>query len=200
MADCSKCGGSGDIPFRVLEVHTLHIRDLDGEKWVQALGEFREFAVCGSCAKAFLERALQPGISLGKKLLPYLAVLVFGAAVTAVCRTGEFTLRLLGAAGMICGAVGTVSVLRDTAREKARYAALPLEEALRTAAWACLIETVPKKAGENDLTYIPANQETLSLEWGKLSSAYDLLPAVAEQAWNRLHGAEMSEPEKSECP
>ena len=60
MAACLKCGGEGDYSFRVLEVHTLHVRDLDGEKRVQALGDFREYAVCCVCAQARLDRALRP--------------------------------------------------------------------------------------------------------------------------------------------
>lgn len=186
MAGCSKCGKSGDIPFRVLEVHTLHVRDMDGEKWVQALGELREFAVCSSCAGAFLERVLRPGTVLGKKLLPFLAVLVFGLTVSAVCLTGELALRMPGAAGILCGAAGICSTLQSAGRQKKAYAALPSEEALRRAAWDCLMETIPKKSGENDLTYIPVNSETLSLDIRDLSIAYDLLPAVAKQAWDRL--------------
>lgn len=196
MPACLKCGGSGDFPFRVLEVHTLHVRDLDGEKRVQALGEFREFAVCAACAQAYLDRTQRPGRALGKKLAPFLAVLAFGLAVTAVCWTGETALRLLGAAGIFCGAAGSVSVLRRAGQEKKDFAVLPAGEALGRAAWACLLETAPKKAGDNDLTYIPVNPETLALKNGDLGIVYDLLPAVAKQAWNRLHGVE--EPEKPE--
>lgn len=193
MASCLKCGGPGDFPFRVLEVHTLHVRDLDGEKRVQALGEFREYAVCASCAQARLDRALRPGGFLGKKLAPFLAVLVFGLAVTAVCWSGETALRLLGAAGVFCGAAGSVSVLQRAGREKRVFASLPPEGALRRAAWESLLEAAPRKAGDNDLTYIPVNPETLALKNGDLGIVYDLLPAVAKQAWNRLHGAETSE-------
>lgn len=152
MAACLKCGGEGDYSFRVLEVHTLHVRDLDGEKRVQALGDFREYAVCCVCAQARLDRALHPERYLVKRLAPFLAVLAFGLAVTAVCWTWEPALRLLGAAGIFCGGAGIVSVLRGAGREKRACAALLQEEALRRAAWECLLETAPKKAGDNDLT------------------------------------------------
>lgn len=193
MAACLKCGGGGDYPFRVLEVHTLHVRDLDGEKRVQALGDFQEYAVCRACAQARLDRALRPGRYLGRRLAPFLVVLAFGLAVTAVCWTGELALRLLGAAGIFCGGAGSVSVLRGAGREKRACAALPREEALRRAAWECLLETAPRKAGDNDLTYIPVNPETLKLKNGDLGIGYDLLPAVAKQAWDRLHGVEPPE-------
>ena len=193
MAACLKCGGEGDYSFRVLEVHTLHVRDLDGEKRVQALGDFREYAVCCVCAQARLDRALHPERYLVKRLAPFLAVLAFGLAVTAVCWTWEPALRLLGAAGIFCGGAGIVSVLRGAGREKRACAALLQEEALRRAAWECLLETAPKKAGDNDLTYIPVNPETLKLKNGDLGIVYNLLPAVAKQAWDRLHGAEQPE-------
>lgn len=193
MAACLKCGGEGDYSFRVLEVHTLHVRDLDGEKRVQALGDFREYAVCCVCAQARLDRALHPERYLVKRLAPFLAVLAFGLAVTAVCWTWEPALRLLGAAGIFCGGAGIVSVLRGAGREKRACAALLQEEALRRAAWECLLETAPKKAGDNDLTYIPVNPETLKLKNGDLGIVYNLLPAVAKQAWDRLHGAEPPE-------
>lgn len=195
MADCLKCGGAGDYPFRVLEVHTLHVRDLDGEKRVQALGDFREYAVCAACARERLDRALHPGRSAARKLLPFLAVLAFGLIVTAACWTGGSALRLLGAAGIFCGCAGSLSVLRAAGREKSVCASLPPEEALAQAAWTHLLEIAPKKAGDHDLTYIPVNPETLALKNGDLGIVYDLLPAVARQAWNRLHGVE--EPEKS---
>lgn len=195
MASCLKCGKSGDYPFRVLEVLTLHVRDLNGEKRVQALGDFLEFSVCTGCAREQLEQSLRPGKALGRRLLPFLAVLAFGLAVTAVCWTGEFALRLLGAAGIFCGIAGSASVLLAAGREKKSYAALPPEEALRRAAWACLLEAAPKKSGENDLTYIPVNPETLAMKNGDLAIVYDLLPAVAKQAWNWLHGVE--DPEKT---
>lgn len=194
MEACLKCGKSGAYSFRVLEVLTLHIRDLNGEKRVQALGDFLERSVCADCARERLEQFLRPGRRLDRKLRPFLAALAFGLTVTAVCWTGEPVLRLLGGAAIFCGAVGSASVLRAAGREKKAYASLPPEEALRRAAWACLLETAPKKAGENDLTYIPVNPETLALKNGDLAVVYDLLPEVARQAWNRLHGGE--EPEK----
>lgn len=46
----------------------------------------------------------------------------------------------------------------------------------------------PKKENENDLTYIPINEQTLRRKNGDLMILYDLLPEIAVQAWNRLHG------------
>lgn len=190
MENCLKCGGRGEYPFRVLEVLTLHIREMSGEKRVQALGEFREYAICDGCARARLDGALRPGKSLWRKLAPYGTVLLFGLAVLAAGWEGGNAFRLLGGAGIFCGIAGGGSLFRRAGEEKRAYSTLPAEKALARAAWECLMETAPQKAGENDLTYIPVNGETLAMKNGDLSLTYDLLPAIARQAWNRLHGAE----------
>lgn len=189
MENCLKCGGGGEYPFRVLEVLTLHIREMSGEKRVQALGEFREYTICADCAQGWLDRALKPGKSLWRKLTPYGAVLIFGLAVLTVGWRGGNAFRLLGGAGIFCGIAGGGSLLQRAREEKRTYSALPPEKALARAAWECLVETAPRKAGENDLTYIPVNGETLAMKNGDLSLAYDLLPAIARQTWDRLHGA-----------
>ncbi|MBQ6664030.1 MAG: hypothetical protein IJM68_00430, partial [Synergistaceae bacterium] len=59
---CLEC--KKDLPdvlrFRVLEVHTLHIRDFDGERVIQALGEFQEYDVCTACASEEVQALLLP--------------------------------------------------------------------------------------------------------------------------------------------
>ena len=45
----------------------------------------------------------------------------------------------------------------------------------------------PKKEGDNDLTYIPVTEKVLSMKNGGLMIEYKLLPAIAVQAWERLH-------------
>ena len=59
MEKCIACGKDAKITFRALEVQTLHVRDLDREKRVQALGDFHDFAVCRECAKTKLLRLSQ---------------------------------------------------------------------------------------------------------------------------------------------
>ena len=50
-----------------------------------------------------------------------------------------------------------------------------------------LLQTAPKKEGENDLTYIPATEKVLAMKNDDLMIEYKLLPAIAVQAWERLH-------------
>ena len=44
---CIRCGSPAAIPVRALEVRTLHVRSIGGERRVQALGDEKTGAVCG---------------------------------------------------------------------------------------------------------------------------------------------------------
>lgn len=190
MSNCIHCGtGAADYPFRVLEVQTLHIREMGGERRVQALGRFQDHAICRSCAQAHLETILAPGKRLMRRMLPFAAILAAGVTALAL-GWGQLPLVVMGAAGILCGVVGICSTARNGLKMRREYAALPPEEALARAAWDLLLATVPNKDGENDLTYIPVDERTLAMKNGELMIVYDLLPAVAKKAWDILHGVE----------
>ena len=106
MSDCMKCGAAARYHFRALEVHTLHIRDLSGEKRVQALGEVVRFSVCEGCARERLQENLK-GVS-AKALASFTAILIFGIVILALFWNGEGAFCLCGAAGAICGVLGIV--------------------------------------------------------------------------------------------
>ena len=85
MSNCIHCGaGAADYPIRVLEVQTLHIREMGGERRVQALGRFQEYTICRSCAQAHLETILAPGKRLMRRMLPFAAVLAAGVTALAL--------------------------------------------------------------------------------------------------------------------
>ena len=190
MAQCIRCGSAAAYDFRVLEVQTLHIRDINGERRVQALGRFQDCSVCRGCAEARLREALHPGLPLVKKLLPFAVVLLFGGTMAYLCRSEVPALWICGLAGVVCGVLGLFSRIRSYLSVRRDYAAPDHEEALQKAAWDCLLDSAPKKDGDNDLTYIPVNEETLRRKNGDLMILYDLLPAVAQKAWNLLHGVD----------
>lgn len=188
--NCIRCGReTADYPFHVLTVHTLHVRDVPKEKRVQALGDFEDHCLCRSCAQAYLKTQGDPK-ALRRKILPWVAVLAAGAALLLGFWQGEGVLRLLGL-GMVASSVlcilGSVENHRRTLGE---YRALSPEEAEAHAAWACFLESAPKKSDINDLTYIPINQETLARKNGDLMLLYDLLPEIAVEAHKRIHAEE----------
>lgn len=188
MPACAKCGASAAAhDFSLLEVQTLRIRDIAGERRVQALGLFDRRGVCRDCARAHLAGILRPWRAMGRRLLPSSAVLLLGVLICVFLHRSARPLLVMGAAGILCGVLGIASTLRTAEKRRAAFAALPPQEAERQAAWACLLEVLPKKDGENDLTYIPLDERTMEMKNGDLMLAYDLLPAVAVKAWELIH-------------
>ena len=188
MGVCIKCGKTAEGEnFRVLEVRTLHVRDVTGEKRVQALGDFREFFVCADCARQRLEEIRKPGKTLWKKLAVFLSILVLGIVLTILFWKGEGALRLMGLGAIVCGILGVYGTYSAFASRQREFASCSEAEALHKAAWLCLTESAPQKENENDLTYIPVDKQTLARKNGDLMVLYDLLPQIAIEAYARLH-------------
>ena len=185
---CIQCGKEQtEYSFHALQVQTLHVRDLKGESRVQALGGFEDRAVCEGCAHSYLDSVLDLKKTAAKKLLPFAAALILGPVIAAVFRSdGAF--RLLGIAMAVCGLLGIAGTLSEARKKQKAFAALDPEDALYQAAWEVFLKNAPAKNGDNDLTYIPVDEKTLARKNGDLMILYDLLPEIAVQAWDRLHG------------
>ena len=191
---CVRCGSPAVFPIRALEVRTLHVRSIGGERRVQALGDEKDSAVCEQCARKQLNLSMNPAQAAKPQLIRFGAVAAAGLLVEAVTFLFVMDSRqvfiLLGIAALICGALGIYDALQK-AREKARsLGALPEAEALKEAAWDVFTAEAPKKEDINDLTWIPVNEKTLQRKNGDLMILYRLLPEIAVEAWNRLHGKE----------
>lgn len=184
-SDCIQCGADSQYQFQALEIHTLHVRDMKGEKRVQALGGSVGFHVCADCARKQLRRNLE-GVHI-KEILPFAAILLLGIVCAVAFWNGEGVLRLFGAGGVVCGILGIVSTVREAAKRRGQYGALPEKEALEKAAWEVAVHCAPRKSGDHDLTYLPVTPETMKMKNGDLMVAYDLLPQIAVQAWNTMH-------------
>lgn len=191
--NCMNCGKeTSDYSIHVLQVLTLHVRDLKGDKRIQALGDFEDYTVCQDCAQARLSAILNNRRSLLRGLAPFAAALVLGLVLAALTWHGEGALRLLGLAMAACGLLGTLGTWQRLTKKKREFTALSPEKALYQAAWDVFLEKAPKKLDINDITYIPVNEETLARKNGDLMLLYDLLPEIAVQAYRRIHGAEES--------
>lgn len=188
---CIHCGReTSDYPQHVLQVQTLHVRDLKGEHRVQALGDFEDYCVCAACTQTRLNEILNNRAALLRGLLPFAAVLVAGILLAIFTWRGEGALRMLGLAMTVGGALGLLGTWQRLTKKRREYAALSQEKALSAAAWDLFLENAPKKNDVNDLTYIPVNEETLARKNGDLMILYDLLPEIAVQAHKRIHGQE----------
>ena len=199
---CVKCGEKGAFHFRALTVRTIHLREMRGERRVQGLGDFTDFFVCADCARGRLDDVLKPGKALAARLIPFAAIMLFGAVLSALFTFGgelssgleqwaeDGVLRLFGLAALVCGALGLFGSLRTFADTRREYTALSAEDALEQAAWAVASENAPQKSGDENLTYIPVTERTLEMKNGDLMIVYKLLPEIAKQAHERIHRKE----------
>ena len=188
---CIRCAGQAVYPIRALEVRTLHVRSMGGERRVQALGDEKESAVCANCARNRLNLSLNPVKAAKPQLLSFGAVFAAGLAVIAATllfvRESRQVFILLGIAALVCGILGIYDALRRAKEKASLLAGLPESEAMEEAAWDVFTAEAPKKEDINDLTYIPVNEKTRSRKNGDLMILYHLLPEIAVEAWKRLH-------------
>ena len=186
------CGDPCAYTFRALEVRTLHVRDLDREKRVQALGEMRDFGVCAACAERELDGILSYGRPLLRRCLPFAVILLAGAALSVFPPGGDRVFFLLGLAAVLCGILGIIPSVSQAVKKARVWRTLPREQALSQAAFEAAVRHAPAKDGDTDLTYIPVNDETLRRKNGDLMILYHLLPEIAVQAHKILHENEQS--------
>ena len=191
---CIRCGGPAAYPIRALEVRTLHVRGLGGERRVQALGDETHTAVCEACARAQLDLGTDPDRAAKKQILPFAIVLAAGLLIEILTflfvKESRQVFILLGIAALICGALGIYAALHKAKEKDRALRALPETEALEEAAWDVFEAEAPKKEDQNDLTYIPINEKTLSRKNGDLMILYHLLPEIAAEAWKKIHSQE----------
>lgn len=187
MEICINCGKETEYEIRVLEVQTLHIRDWSGERKVQALGDFRKYAVCADCAEEKLKKTMDFGRSVLSGCISFGFILLLGIALAVCFWTEGGPLRLLGLAAAVCGVLGTYATLQNGLERRKYYKAHSREEAFWQSAWELLLEKAPKKSEDSDLTYIPVTSKTLSMKNGDLMIHYGLLPEIAIKAYELIH-------------
>ena len=188
---CIRCGSPAAYPIRALEVRTLPVRGLGGERKVQALGDEKQDGVCEHCAQEQLKLSLDPVRAVKPQLIRFGAVFAAGLLIEAVTflflKDNRQVFLLLGIAALVCGILGIYDALKKAKEKAASLRTLPEAEALQEAAWDVFIAEAPKKEDVNDLTYIPVNEKTRSRKNGDLMILYNLLPEIAVEAWKRLH-------------
>ena len=191
---CIRCGGEAAYPVRALEVRTLHVRSVAGERRVQALGDEAASGVCEACARAQLGLATDPPRAAKPQIIPFAAVFAAGILIEAgailFIRQSRQVFILFGLAALICGVLGIWDAMKKAKEKDRALRALPEAEALEESAWDVFLSEAPKKEEQNDLTYIPVNEKTLRRKNGDLMILYHLLPEIAVEAWKRLHTQE----------
>lgn len=192
MKTCMNCGRKMAeeqlFVFPYLTVRTLPVRDLGGEHKVQALGTFTEFAVCRSCAAEHLQKE-QTGGTSRKRLTGFLLVLLAGICaipLVLLFADGAPVFLMPGIFAVFAGTAGLVSTIRDSRKRRTELASMKSEEALLSAARALVLSSAPKKMGDENLSYIPAEKDLLPPKKGDLMVLYDLLPEIALEAWKQI--------------
>lgn len=171
--------------FEAQEVLTLHIRAMSGEQRVQALGERTVLTVERTDAEKRLDQHMKGSGYAGKKLLPYVVLFAVGLVWLILWLTvlpeRERALLLPGPAAIFAGIAGGIVTLKELSKRKKELGGMDREKALRDAAWEIALERAPKKAGDNDITYIPLDSRTKGMGKKDLVLTYDLLPEIAGQ-------------------
>ena len=170
----------------------MHIRDFNGERIIQALGDFRNYEICTACASEEVQAFLFPAKRLMAKCLPFVSLAVVGLVLTMALTLRDVmaALRALGPLAVLVGVSGVVSESRKVLRERDVLREMGRDDALERSAYNLMLKDAPRKYNDNDITYIPVNAKTLGMTAGELAGEYGLLPAVSRKAHTLMHEGE----------
>ena len=180
------------LNFRVLEVHTLHIRDFDGERVIQALGEFQEYEICTACASEEVQALLLPAKRIMMRCLPFALLVIVGIALSLLLTFRDImpALRVIGPMAIVVGIIGITGKFREILSEREAVSKMSCDDAVRHCAWQLVLRNAPKKYGDNDVTYIPLNKDTMRMSAKELSERYNLLRTISLKAHEKIHEGE----------
>ena len=187
---CISCNNSQpEYSFRVLEVHTLHIRDFSGERLVQALGEEKVFSVCAACVSSEMRASLYPAGRILRKCSGFVVLFLAGLGLTlTVSLNAEMmnALRLIGPLAVFVGVSGTIGKMREILTQRKILAGMSEPEARKFSAWQCVLNSAPKKYNDNDITYIPID-DARAFTPAELAVKYGLLAPISRKAYELIH-------------
>ena len=187
---CLSCNKSpSEYSFRVLEIHTLHVRDFDGERLIQSLGEEIVFSVCSACVSSEMRAVLFPAVRILKGSAGFGVLIIAGLVMTlTLSLNAELmgAIRIIGPLAVLTGISGIFGRVREIFSHRKILAGLRENEARKYSAWQCVINNAPKKYNDNDITYIPVD-DALSLSPEELAVKYGLLPAISRKAYEVIH-------------
>lgn len=182
MSQCICCKRESSHEEALLEVQTLHIRDYTGEQRIQALGSVIRSSVCDHCVKARSAAILSPGRSLLLHVAAYLVLTLAGEILFTIFT--DLPLKVPCAGAVLLGLLGSVHTIRTMMAQKKHLQGLTPEQARDEVRLQILKDCLPRKDGENDLTYIELSalrDETPA----SLAAKYHLLPLIAKESVER---------------
>lgn len=164
------------------------MRDFDGERLIQSLGEERVFEVCAACVSEEMRASLFPVKRILRKCSGFALLVLAGVALTMSLSVRDVmsALRVLGPLAVLVGASGIAGKVREILRTKRLLQGMSESGRRKFCAWQCVIRSAPAKYQDNDITYIPADDaDALSPE--ELSVKYNLLPPISRKAYEVIH-------------
>ena len=187
---CLSCSESpAEYSFRVLEIHTLHVRDFDGERLIQSLGEERVFSVCSACVSSEMRAVLFPAVRILKGSAGFGVLILAGLVMTLTLSLKPDlmgAIRIIGPLAVLTGISGIFGRAREILAQRKILVGLSENEARKYSAWQCVINNAPQKYNDNDITYIPVD-DAMSLSPEELAVKYGLLPAISRKAYEVIH-------------
>ena len=170
--------------FHVLEVHTLHVRDFNGEKIIQALGDFRYLSVNTACVESEMQAVIFPVRRILVKVFPFMIIFLAGLVLTFMITLYNYPVafRIIGPAALFCGVTGTFDSVRKILSERKILLSLTQDEALNKVAFKCAVKSAPAKYKDNDLSYIPVDEIKCAGSPEELAEKYNILPAISRKA------------------
>lgn len=177
---CAVCGGRAERALPLREVLTLPIREMGGERRVQALGERLEAAVCDECLRRYMEEIRCPRAAIWRAAALFGGITALGALMVFGLLPLGMDLRLPGAAALIMGPLGLAQRLLQIRARRAEALAAQGDGEGRYA-HELLSRALPSKEGENDLSYVPLWGPAAGMDAQQLARRYRLLPQIARQ-------------------
>lgn len=187
---CLSCSKSpAEYSFRVLEIHTFHVKDFDGERLIQSLGEEREYEVCSACVSSEMRAVLFPAVRILKGCAGFGVLVLAGLVMSLTLSLNPElmgAIRIIGPLAVMTGISGIFGRVREILAQKKILVALSENDARKYSAWQCVLNHAPKKYNDNDITYIPVD-DAMSLTPEELAVKYGLLPAISRKAYEVIH-------------
>ena len=137
--------------FHVLEIHTLHVRDFNGERLIQSLGNFQDYEISMACAEREVQAILFPLKRILMRCIPFLILMLIGTSLilTLTIQSEIFAIKALGFIAVFAGVSGIISECRKTFEARKNLKSMKPDEALKFCAWQCMLKTAPKKFNFN---------------------------------------------------
>jgi hypothetical protein len=177
MGKCLICKANVKDVQSFLTIRTLHIRNFSGTSRIQGVGRIVEGTVCDDCIHRQINNTLHPVKQSLKKLVQYAALTAAGILIAAFIH--DNVIRIFGASAALCGILCLYSDLKKALEQQKITKNNNDEQNHAFYSYSLIINNLPRKNGEEDLSYIPLNAGLAAESPESLCIQFGLLPEIA---------------------